>query len=67
MTTNTGLQNNVQFGLKKEPMHHQKYTTTEKVETYDELFLDLWGSAIQAYLGYCVTPSNYGLYPRIHR
>jgi hypothetical protein len=23
--------------------------------------------AIQAYLGYCVTPSNYGLYPRIHR
>jgi hypothetical protein len=22
---------------------------------------------IQAYLGYCVTPSNYGHYPRIHR
>jgi hypothetical protein len=22
---------------------------------------------IQAYLRYCVTPSNYGLYPRIHR
>jgi hypothetical protein len=21
----------------------------------------------QAYLGYCVIPSNYGLYPRIHR
>jgi hypothetical protein len=24
-------------------------------------------SIIQAYLGYCVTPSNYGLYHRIHR
>jgi hypothetical protein len=24
-------------------------------------------SLIQAYLGYYVTPSNYGLYPRIHR
>jgi hypothetical protein len=24
------------------------------------------GYFIQAYLGYCVTPSNYGLYPRIN-
>jgi hypothetical protein len=27
------------------------------------IFLQLYKSGIQAYLGYCVTPSNYGLYP----
>jgi hypothetical protein len=28
---------------------------------------DCQNISIQAYLGYCITPSNYGLYPRIHR
>jgi hypothetical protein len=40
--------------------------TAEKVEHYNNNNNELgrW-ITIQAYLGYCVTPSNYGLYPRI--
>jgi hypothetical protein len=52
--------------LSKNPpgISHRKRTVLSAVIWRSLIHLS--AVAIQAYPGYCVTPSNYGLYPRIH-